>query len=191
MLPVLVGAERLSDVVRKEGADCVIFDTSGLVDPTKGGAALKFAKINLLQPNYVVAIRAEQELEYLLRPLRRSSQAKLIELSSSPAARARSPEQRREHRARQYAEYFKGSKSNIISWPDYAVFPAPHFALNRIVALEDAAGLVIDLGIILKIERQKHEVEIFTPIDSVEKIDGLRIGDVKVDPRTFQDQLIR
>jgi polynucleotide 5'-hydroxyl-kinase GRC3/NOL9 len=190
MLASLVGAARLCKVVFDKGAECLVYDTSGLVDPTKGGAALKEAKINLLKADYVFAIQSGEELEYLLRPLRRSQKTELVELSSSPAVRSRNQRERQQHRSRQYVRYFGEGNTLWLYWPDYAVFPAPHFALNRILALEDSHGLVIELGIVIEIDRQKHRVDLLTPGDPTDGLDSLRIGDVAVDPKTFQDQPI-
>jgi polynucleotide 5'-hydroxyl-kinase GRC3/NOL9 len=66
MLAMLVGAAALTGTARHAGADALIYDTSGLVDPTQGGTALKLAKIDLLRPGTVIAIQREDELEPLL-----------------------------------------------------------------------------------------------------------------------------
>jgi hypothetical protein len=59
-----------------------------LVDPAHGGAALKFAKIDLLSPQMVFAIQVKDELEPILQPLRRSLRGRLVVLGPSAAVGA-------------------------------------------------------------------------------------------------------
>jgi polynucleotide 5'-hydroxyl-kinase GRC3/NOL9 len=87
MLPTLVGAHRLVQKAREEGASAIVFDTTGLVGPAQGGDALKQAKVDLLQPTVVVGIQRRDELEYLLLPLRLSRRTRAIDLPVSQAAR--------------------------------------------------------------------------------------------------------
>ena len=89
MLPLLVGAARLVDTAQAAGAETLIYDTTGLVDPAQGGTALKLAKIDLLRPAVLFALQRSNELESLLLPLRRSSRLRVIDLPLSPAVRVR------------------------------------------------------------------------------------------------------
>jgi polynucleotide 5'-hydroxyl-kinase GRC3/NOL9 len=57
MLQVLSSAARL---MQAAAASITVYDTSGLVDPKLGGAALKFAKIDLLRPTLVFAIQKDE-----------------------------------------------------------------------------------------------------------------------------------
>jgi polynucleotide 5'-hydroxyl-kinase GRC3/NOL9 len=61
MLPVLTVAARLTGAAKKAGAQVIIYDTTGLVDPSRGGIALKLAKIDLLRPSVLLAIQREPE----------------------------------------------------------------------------------------------------------------------------------
>ncbi len=51
MLPMVVGAYRLQQKALSLGAEAVVVDTTGLVDPADGGRALKQWKIELLAPS--------------------------------------------------------------------------------------------------------------------------------------------
>lgn len=187
MLPMVVGAARL---VQAAAVDTLVYDTCGLVDPAQGGMALKTAKIDLLQPSAIFAIQREQELEPLLVPLRLSGRVRVVVLRPSEAVRRKENAQRRAHRQRQYAKHFKGARMIQVNWTELAVFPMPRFSLQRLVAFEDAAGFTLALGIVREIDRQARKVSIKTPLASLRGVKSLRLGDVRLDPLDFHDQII-
>jgi polynucleotide 5'-hydroxyl-kinase GRC3/NOL9 len=198
MLPMLVGAAALVEVARDAGAGAIIYDTSGLVDPAQGGSALKLAKIDLLRPGTVMAIQREDELEPVLEPLRRFRGLRLYELHPSPAIEPRDPAFRRAHRADRFAAHFAGARPVLLRWDRLAVWPrsgagargapAPDFTYRQLVALEDGDGFVLGLGIVQGAEAQKREVTLLTPLASPDGVAALRLGDLTIDARTYQDQ---
>ena len=188
MLPMVVSAARLAQAAREGGADVLIYDTSGFVGAADGGASLKLAKIELLQPSVVFAIQRDQELEPVLTPLRHSRRPRLIELRPSPAAQRRDVLARQAHRATQFAHYFSPARSLAIDWKHLAVFPAPRFAFGQLVALEDAEGFTLALGIVELADLQAKRVTLRAPLASMDGVQALRLGDVTLDPRTFRDQ---
>lgn len=191
MLPVLVGAARLVEAAEEAGQEAVIYDTSGLIDPSLGGLALKQAKIDLLQPKVVFAIRGEKELDSLLAPLRRSQRTKVFEMQPSIAATRRDQASRQAHRADLYGAYFADAKPITFTWTQFAVFPGPRFSRNRLLALEDERGFMLGMGIILEEERQTKSLTLLTPITSLKDVDALRLGDIWLDSQTFRDQAIK
>jgi polynucleotide 5'-hydroxyl-kinase GRC3/NOL9 len=194
MLPLIVAGARLAQAAQQAGAEVVIYDTSGLVDPQQGGLALKLAKIELLRPAAVFALQCQQELEPLLLPLRRSRRTRVVELRPSPAVQRRDPSERREHRARQFARYFAAARPLQVDWTRLAVFPSagdpPLFRLYRLAALEDLQGFTLGLGIVMHIERDRRKITLLTPLASLQQVDSLRLGDVLVNPETYQDDRI-
>lgn len=187
MLPTLVGAARLIRLAGEEGARAVVYDTSGLIAPDQGGLALKSAKIDLLQPPVVFAIQREEELEPLLVPLRRSGRSRVVSLRPSPAVRRRDTPERRSHRTNQFADYFAGAHTLLVDWRKLAVFPFPRFSLHRLVALENRDGFTLALGIVVNIERNQRQVKLKTPLPSLDRVNAIRLGDVLIDPHTYQD----
>lgn len=188
MLPMVVGAARLAQAAREAGADVLIYDTSGFVGAADGGAHLKLAKIELLQPSVVFAIQRDQELESVLTPLRHSRRPRLIDLRPSPAAQRRDVLARQAHRAAQFAHYFSPARSLVVDWERLAVFPAPHFSFNQLVALEDAEGFALAVGIVELADLHARRVTLRAPLASMDGVQALRLGDVTLDPRTFRDQ---
>jgi len=194
MLPLLVGASQLVRAAWDAGAETIVYDTTGLVDPVRGGLALKLAMVDLLRPTTVFAIQRSQELESLLIPLRRSRRVRVIDLNPAPVSRRRDVPTRQAHRARQFAAYFAaagdvGARHLLTAdWGRLAVFPTSRFFLDRLVALEDASGFVLGLGIVLQSDIRARQVTLYTPLASLVGVNALRLGDVVVDPRTFRDQ---
>lgn len=200
MLPMVVGAARLVKVAQEAGAVAVIYDTSGLVDPAQGGTALKFAKIEMLRPSTAIAIQREDELEPLLVPLRRCGWLRLYELRPSPAVEPRDPAARRARRAERFAAYFAGARPVVLRWDRLVVWPrpgeaargrgTPDFIFRQLVALEDGDGFALGLGIVQSADARTREVRLLTPLTSAYGIEALRLGDLTIDARTWEDQRI-
>jgi polynucleotide 5'-hydroxyl-kinase GRC3/NOL9 len=188
MLPVVVGASRLVQAAKEAGAEAIIYDTSGLIDPAHGGTALKLAKIELLQPAVIFAIQQAYELESLLVPLRRSRRVRVVDLRPSPAARRRDITARQTHRVSQFKQYFAAARPLRVDWGRLAVFPGLRFVLNGLVALEDADRFTLGLGVVLENNPRARQVTLYTPLGSLDRVDILRLGDLLLDPQTFRDQ---
>ncbi len=187
MLPTVVGAYRLVQKAREEGATAIVFDTTGLVDPAHGGGELKRAKIDLLQPTAVVGIQRGNELEYLLLPLRLSRRVRVIDLPAAQAANRREVSERRAHRAAAFRRYFEGAHRLEVAWQRLAVWPYPAFTPYRLLALEDRHGFTLALGLILANDPARGIVTLHTPLDSPEGVDTIHLGDMALDPYTFCD----
>ena len=191
MLPVVVGAAKLSRAAYKAGIEVIVYDTTGLIDPNRGGIYLKFAKINLLRPSILFAIQRDRELDPLLRPLQLSGRLKVVKMPISPSVKSRDPESRSAFRAQHFAQYFSGAKLKILNWDNTAVFPGPSFRLNLLVAMENTEGYILGLGIVKQINEVSREVTLLTPLPSLKEINAIQLGDVELDPRTFSDQPVR
>ena len=188
MLPMLVSAAQLAQVARDAGVDALVYDTSGLVSGIDGGVNLKHSKIELLQPAVVFALQRDQELEAVIAPLRRNRHTRLIELRPSSAIQRRDVPVRQAHRAAQFARYFASARTLTVDWERLAVFPAPRFAFNQLVALEDAEGFTLALGIVELAYMKAKRVTLRAPLASPEQAQALRLGDVTLDPKSFRDQ---
>lgn len=191
MLQFLVGAGRLNAAAWSLGAEAVVYDTSGFIDASGPGAALKWAKIELLRPSVLVALQREKELEPLLAPLRRSRWLRVWALPCSAAAIQRNPQTRRAHRAAKYAGYFAGSSLQEIEWTRYAVFPAPGFQPQGLLALETRQGYAAGLGIVTENDLPSQKIQVLTPLASLRGIEALKLGDMALDPENFADRFLR
>lgn len=187
MLPTLIGVHKLARRAQELGATVTVLDTTGLIAPEQGGPALKQAKVDLLEPTVVFAIRQGNELEPILGPLRRSARTRVVELPAAPAIRPRDMLTRRAYRARLFARYFADAYPLEISWARLAVFPAPCFSRYQLVAMEDRRGFALALGIVLEADPARKTVLLLTPAHSLQEVDALRIGDVWIHPETWED----
>ncbi len=187
MLQILTGAARLTAIARQEGAEAVVYDTTGMVDATGGGILLKHAKVDLLHPEHLFAIQQDKELEPLLEPLGRSHRTAILRIPGSPAAQRIGVPSRRAHRAAQYSRYFSRLNRLQIGWGELAVFPAPAFRTNQLVAMEDQESFALGLGIVEQVNSESCGVTILTPLDSLKDVNALRLGDVAVEPGSFRD----
>lgn len=180
MLPLVVGTRRLADAAQAAGAEVVLVDTSGLVAPEQGGLALKLAKLDLLRPTAVFTLAHARELEPLLEPLRRLAHVRLWELRPSPAVQPRTLEARRAYRQARFEAYFAAARPLVVSWRRYAVWPAPHFTPHTLVALEDAQGFTLALGLVVAVDLAARTVTLHTPLADLTAVAALRVGDTAV-----------
>lgn len=188
MLPLIVSAARLAQTAYDAGAEAMVYDTTGLIDPAQGGLNLKLAKIELLRPTAVVGIQRNQELAAILAPLRRNRRIRLIELRPSAAVQPRDVAARQAHRASQFARYFASTRAMTLDWSRLSVWPTPNFAFHQLVALEDAEGFALDLGIVQAADMKSRQVTLLTALPSLTGVEALRLGDLTLDPKTFRDQ---
>ncbi len=187
MLPTLIGLYKLTRRAQEMGATVTVVDTTGLVAPEQGGPSLKHAKVDLLEPGAVFAIQRGCELEPILGPLRRSARTRIVELPPASAIRPRDMLTRRAHRARLFARYFASAYPLEISWARLAVFPAPCFERGQLVALEDARGFALALGVVQEVDLTRQTVLLLTPAHSLERVDAIRLGDIWLNPQTWED----
>jgi polynucleotide 5'-kinase involved in rRNA processing len=191
MLPLLMAVAGLVEIARRRQIRTIIYDTTGLIDPGQGGVALKLAKIGLLRPENLIAIRRRDELEPIIAPLRRSSLTRLIEIEASTETRRRMAPSRQRYRAARFAEHFAGAH---LLHADLVRFPALQLGcpmLHQLLAFEDAGGNALSLGISARIDRIAGTATILTPINSLDEVKIIRSGDVIVDPETFRHSCCR
>lgn len=182
---VLAGLDRLRRFGMRASADALVVDTTGLIDPSIGGADLKWAKVEMLRPCTVVAFQRAGELEPVLAPLRHLHGVYLVELPVSDAVQVRPTEARRAYRSVCYRTYFQMAARVSLSYRKVAVFPEPDFVPGRLAALEDREGFVLALALVE--EAADGKVWLHTPRPGKGNVAALRLGDLCIDRDTFQD----
>jgi polynucleotide 5'-hydroxyl-kinase GRC3/NOL9 len=181
MLPVVVGAYRLQQQALALGAQAVVVDTSGLVDSEQGGKALKQWKIELLAPSLVIGLQRGRELEPILWPLRRDRRVRCIELSASLHVVERTREERVARRRQKLASYLEGARPIVVDLRRMAVYDVDELARGALVALQDAEGFVLGLGVVEQVMRLEGTVDIRTPLLGFEAAASLRFGAARWD----------
>jgi polynucleotide 5'-hydroxyl-kinase GRC3/NOL9 len=187
MLPLVVGAGRLARRALEAGAETVIVDTTGLVQAIHGGVALKHALVDQLQPETLLALQQEDELEAILAPLRRLPRPRVIELPVCQAARRRDVQERQVHRAEAFRRYFDGAGVVRLSLRGRAVFGGRAFAPRRLLALQDADGFALALGVIVAYNQARDELDARAPLNDLRAVASVQLGAIGVDAATGQE----
>jgi len=182
---VLMGLYRMKRFALREKAGAVLVDTSGLIDTLHGGSDLKWAKVELFRPCTVVALVRERELEPLLAPLRHLPDVNLVELPVCDAVRSRTTEARRAYRAACYRAYFAPAQRLPLVYRQLAVFPDHDFTPGRLAALEGHDGFVLALALVDS--ASDTAVWLRTPWSGQGRVQALRLGNLRIDMKTFQD----
>jgi polynucleotide 5'-hydroxyl-kinase GRC3/NOL9 len=187
MLPVVVGAHKLQHRAQQWGVRALVVDTTGLVDAAAGGGALKQWKIELLSPSTVFAFVRGMELEHILWPRRRDPRVRVIELPVPKAVIERSRENRIFYRAERWRNYFAPAATLQLDLRRLAVFGLEAMTPGRLLALQDAEGFALGLGVVRRYDPHTQTAAICTPLPSLEGVVSIRLGSLRLDPETGQE----
>jgi polynucleotide 5'-hydroxyl-kinase GRC3/NOL9 len=100
--------------------DLSIFDTTGFILGPPA-VRLKQAKIELVQPDHIVALQRREECEPLLAPLRYSARHQIERLPVPQVITKKSPLYRSQRRAARFARYFHGATVHAYSMDGLAL----------------------------------------------------------------------
>jgi polynucleotide 5'-kinase involved in rRNA processing len=190
LLATAAGVQRLVHKALEIVSQMLVVDTSGLV-AGELGFALKFYKIELLNPRHIVALQKDEELEHILRPLEARKGMKIHRLPPAQGVQYRSPQARRAYRQRRFAEYFSGSSRQRFPLDEVKLIsPAfPHLSVEgrgeglqgTVIGLNDEAYFTQGLGIWSGFDRERHEISLFTPLEDLSGVRYLHLGHITID----------
>jgi len=192
-LPLIVGAYRLQQQALASGAETIVVDTTGLVDPEAGGVALKRWKIELLRPAVVVALAQGRELDPIVAPLRRDGRVRLIEQAVSPLAVPRVQNQRIQARQARWRDYFAEAVVMRLPLRELILWDGQLRVRRRqVVGLLDGSGFVLALGSIQGVEVAAAMLEVLAPpgAELPTAVRELGLGNLCVDPATGEETRI-
>ncbi|HHT9111497.1 MAG TPA: Clp1/GlmU family protein [Candidatus Brocadiaceae bacterium] len=108
LLQTLLALKLLVDKSHRQGSGITLIDTTGFVD---GPVAriLKLHKIEMLQPQRIIAVQVRDEIEHLLAGYEKMGW-QVTRLASSKRAIVRTPADRQRYRAEKYRAYFQNAK---------------------------------------------------------------------------------
>jgi polynucleotide 5'-hydroxyl-kinase GRC3/NOL9 len=176
MLPTVIGAYRLQQRALAQGAEAIVVDTTGLVDKSQGGKALKHWKIELLAPDVVIGLQRQRELEPILWPLRRDGRVRSIELPVSPQVVERTREARITRRQERLSRYFEQTQPHLISIRRMAVYDLERMTPGVLLAFQDSQGFVLRLGVVQEADRLGGTFIVRTPLSTLDGVASLRFG---------------
>jgi polynucleotide 5'-kinase involved in rRNA processing len=183
LLPLIASTAKLVARSRVAGNSLVVVDTTSLVSGLYG-QSLKFFKMDLVQPDFVVAFERGGELEPLVGMAQRFTPAEVMELGVSANAVSRSVEERMSFREQQFAAYFATGTSRWRVRPT-VFMPSlpPEFDLalldGLVVGMEDGKGNCVGIGV-LEYETAEDILRMVSPV--TEGVRGLRLGSIRMEP---------
>lgn len=181
-LPMVIGTYKLSQIFLKSVYSTII-DTTGLVLGDYG-QNLKFYKINLILPGYLVIFEREDELKPYREMFKNNKKIKTFIIKIKSDIKERSYAQREEYRGEKFREYFKKGKEQILNLGELSSFPPIVEFKSRIqkfnvLGLEDEYNKLLGIGIFLDFE-QNENIKIYTPITNIKKVSFLKLGSIKI-----------
>lgn len=182
LLPLVTNTAKLTRRAVAEGAQMVIVDTTSLVSGIYG-QSLKFFKMDLIQPDHVVAFERGGELEPVVGIAQRFTPASVIECEVSPDVMPRSVDDRITFREEQFAAYFAGGANRWRVKPTvFLPTLPPEFDLalldDLVVGMEDGAGTCVGIGV-LEYDASEDILRMISPV--TEGVKGLRLGSVRIE----------
>ncbi len=185
LLPTVVGTARLAEHARKEGADTVVVDTTGLVEGPVG-RALKYHKALAAGADCILAVERHCELDQMLTLLRGVC-PKIDRVRPVPEAKDRDRLERRAYREDRYRAHFRGGgvrsfDAACLIGSDWAPPPVPNGAeplVGTVVGLLDRKGFCLGLGLIE--EFQPDQLSVYTACSTPEAVVRVQAGRVRLD----------
>jgi polynucleotide 5'-kinase involved in rRNA processing len=182
LLPLVTSTAKLVTRAKDSGARLVIVDTTSLVSGLYG-QSLKFFKMDLVEPDFVVAFERGGELEPVVGLAQRFTPAEVIELDVSPDCIPRSVEERMTFRETQFAAYFAHGTSRWRVKPTvFMPTLPPEFDLalldGLVVGMEDGKGVCVGIGL-LEHESEEDILRMVSPV--AEGVRGLRLGSIRME----------
>lgn len=181
-LPLVTNTAKLTFRAKREGAQMVIIDTTSLVSGIYG-QGLKFFKMDLIHPDYVVAFERGGELEPVVGIAQRFTPSEVIECEVPPEVMPRSVDDRITFREQQFARYFGEGTSRWRVRPTvFMPTLPPEFDLalldDLVVGMEDGKGTCVGIGV-LEYDADEDILRMISPV--TEGVTGLRLGSVRIE----------
>lgn len=182
LLPLVTSTAKLVAKARDAGCRLIVVDTTGLVAGIYG-QTLKFFKMDLVQPDVIVAFERGGELEPVLGIAQRFTPADVIELEVHPEVVTRTVDERISFREEQFAAYFGPDASRWKVRPTvFMPTLPPDFDLalcdGLVVGMEDGKSSCVGIGV-LEHDPGEDILRMVSPV--TEGVRGLRLGSVRID----------
>lgn len=182
LLPLVTSTVKLVNDARAAGCQMIVVDSSSLVSGIYG-QTLKYFKLDLISPDFVVAFERGGELEPLVGLAQRFTPGEVIELDVAPEVKDRSVDERIQEREAAFAAYFaQGSSRWRVKPTVFMPTLPPEFDLGLldglVVGMEDGRGHCVGIGV-LEYDPGEDVLRMVSPVS--EGVRGLRLGSLRID----------
>jgi polynucleotide 5'-hydroxyl-kinase GRC3/NOL9 len=183
LVPLVGALQRLKERARTEGADLLIVDTGGEVSGIRG-QLVKYYKVDVLEPDLVVALQRGEELEPILGVVDRFFGIEAVTAPVHPDVKATSVEERMAMREKAMARYFDSAPLQRFRVRPTVFMPTlpPLFDLQTLdrllVGLSDGHGGFTGLGV-LEYVPEDLGLRLISPVAEPPK--ALRLGSVRLE----------
>ena len=179
---LVTATAKLASRARAEGCRLVVVDTTGFLSGVNA-QRLKYFKMDLIRPDFVVGFERGGELEPILGIARRFTPAEVLELPVSADVLTRSVDDRAAFREQQFARYFSGGSSRWRVKPTvFMPTLPPEFDLalldGLVVGMEDGKGNSVGIGV-LEFDTAEEILRMVSPVS--EGVRGLLLGSIRID----------
>jgi polynucleotide 5'-hydroxyl-kinase GRC3/NOL9 len=181
LLPLVTGTAKLVRRAREGGSKLIVVDTTGLISGIYG-QTLKYFKMDMVGPDYVVAFERGGELEPIVGIAERFTPAEVLELTVPDAVVPRTVDDRAVYRERQFAAYFAAGTSRWKVKPTvFMPTLPPDFDLalldGLVVGMEDGHGACVGIGV-LEFDAAEEMLRMVSPVS--QGVKGLRLGSLRI-----------
>jgi polynucleotide 5'-hydroxyl-kinase GRC3/NOL9 len=186
LLPAIVGAKLVTEAAL---AACrkVVVDTSGLAAGPIG-RVLKQSKIDLLEPDVVLAFERGSDLAPILDSFALHAVPRVIRLPVPAVVNLKSPERRVRHRQDLFTAYFAGARTVSVSLDavgvrftrEPEVWERERFA-GRLVSFRDDRNRDLALGVIEDFAPRNRRLRIRTPLAAAVPVAALVVGTARLE----------
>ncbi len=180
MLPTAVGAKLISEIAENH-AEKVVMDTTGMVR-AGAGKALKICKIDLIQPQLILALQREDELEHILVSFRGMRLPQIHRIPVPFGIIQKTYSDRSLYRERRFRDYFKRAKTISLSLDKIGLRNTKSEAClpNQLISLRNRQGRDLALGMVEEINPAKGKMSVHTPLKETEEIGSVVLGDLRI-----------
>lgn len=155
----------------KEKTDKVILDTTGYVSGFEA-MDFKIRKIELIQPDLILVLQREDELEDIIGNLK---DRLIFRMDIPKEVKSKSQEERADYRDKCFKRYFSQSKIFTFGEEKFRRLDEEDLGIiDKIVSLQNDKGRDLALGKIL--EKEDKNILVLTPWDNSERVSNIIIG---------------
>ncbi len=190
----LKGVKRMVEKASSLDTDLILIDTTGFVFG-EGGKELKRKKIDLISPQFILALQRSNEIEPILTIYNGNPTIRIFRLPLSDQVKARSMDERRVYRANKFQNYFKNASLQELSMENIQIEgevldpngePIPlDWALRingLLIGLKNLNDETLGLGIIRNFSEEKKTIRILTPLTDTKGVKTIQLSSQKVIP---------